>query len=115
MQLLKASSEIRLHSTDANPPTQCFRVEIESRFCEVSSVFGCVMKEEKLRRGPDLMQKLVASCIHHVHIEQIPGGGGALEDATPFVRRVAGSNLALVATLGPWASPSLAFASGASA
>ena len=78
-------------------------------------MFGCVMKEEKLRRGPDLMQKLVASCIHHVHIEQIPGGGGALEDATPFVRRVAGSNLALVATLGPWASPSLAFASGASA
>ena len=42
------------------------------------------------------------------------GGGGALVDSTPFVRRVAGSNPALAAKYGPWASPSLAVTSGTS-
>ena len=42
------------------------------------------------------------------------GRGGSLLDSSPFVRRVAGSNPALAATQGPWASPSLTVASGAS-
>ena len=36
--------------------------------------------------------------------------GGALVASIPFNRRVAGSNLALAATYGPWASPSLTVA-----
>ena len=43
------------------------------------------------------------------------GRGGSLVDSTPFVRRVVGSNPALAATYGPWASPSLAVACDASA
>ena len=41
--------------------------------------------------------------------------GGSLVYLSPFVRRVVGSNPALVATQGHWASPSLAVESGASA
>ena len=42
------------------------------------------------------------------------GHGGSLVDLTPVVQRVAGSNLALAATWGPWASPSLTVACGTS-
>ena len=40
---------------------------------------------------------------------------GALVESMPFVRRVMGSTPALAATHGPWASPSLTVACGASA
>ena len=43
------------------------------------------------------------------------GRGGSLVSSVPFVRRVAGSNPTLVATYGPWASPSLAVACSDSA
>src|SRR6218665_623616 len=43
------------------------------------------------------------------------GRGGALVKSMPFDRRVVGSNPALAATLGPWASPSLTVAFRASA
>jgi len=43
------------------------------------------------------------------------GRGGPLVDSTPFVPRVMGLNPALAATQGPWASPSLTVACGASA
>ena len=43
------------------------------------------------------------------------GLGDALVESMPFDRRVTGSNPALAATLGPWASPSLAVACRASA
>ena len=43
------------------------------------------------------------------------GHGDSLVDSLLFVRRVVGLNLALAATEGPWASPSLAVARGASA
>src|SRR6218665_1713286 len=39
---------------------------------------------------------------------------GSLVESTPFVRRVVSSNPALATTEGPWASPSLAVACGAS-
>ena len=42
------------------------------------------------------------------------GHGGALVESMPFDHRVAGSNSALAAMLGPWASPSLAVACSAS-
>ena len=38
------------------------------------------------------------------------GRSGSLVDAVPFIQRAAGSNPALAATQGPWASPSLAVA-----
>ena len=41
--------------------------------------------------------------------------GGTLVESMPFVRRVMGSTPALAATKGPWASPSLTVAFGASA
>jgi len=39
--------------------------------------------------------------------EDFMGRGGALIESMPFDRRVASSNIALAATQGPWASPSL--------
>ena len=43
------------------------------------------------------------------------GHGGSLVNSTPFVRRVVGSNPALAAPQGPWASLAVAVACGASA
>ena len=45
----------------------------------------------------------------------VVGRGGVLVESLPFDRRVAGSNSALAATQGPWASPSLAVACSTSA
>ena|SRR6218665_990860 len=50
-----------------------------------------------------------------IKVKQLTGRSGTLEDSTPFVRKVAGSNPALAVMYGPWASPSLAIACGASA
>ena len=48
-------------------------------------------------------------------IQEPVGRGGTLVDSAPFIRRVAGTNLALVATYRPWPSLSLAVVCGASA
>ena len=40
------------------------------------------------------------------------GRGGSLVDSAPFVKRVVGSNPAVAATYGPWASLSIAVAIG---
>ena len=48
-------------------------------------------------------------------LTQNVGRGGALVESKPFDRMVVGSNPALAAMQGPWASPQLAVACGASA
>ena len=48
-------------------------------------------------------------------LNTVCGRCGALVESKPFDQRIVGSNPALAATLGPWASPELAVACGASA
>jgi len=63
------------------------------------------------------VEKLGISHVKRVgHVScSIVGRGGALVDSMPFVRRIAGLNPAIAAMYGPWESPSLAVACGASA
>ena len=50
----------------------------------------------------------------NVDVLGIVGRDDSLVDSTPFVRRVVGSNPALAAMCGPWASPFLTVACDAS-
>ena len=48
------------------------------------------------------------------HLKPFVGRGGSLVESISVYPRVMGSNPALAATYGPWASPSLAIAFGTS-
>src|SRR6218665_3262685 len=62
-----------------------------------------------------LVSRPVCAHTRAQHREKNVGRGGALVESMPFDRRVVSLNPALAATKGPWASPSLTFAYGASA
>ena len=55
------------------------------------------------------------SILKRTSMNEAVGHGGALVESMPFDRRVTGSNAALTAMWGPWASPLLAVACSASA
>src|SRR6218665_1379249 len=90
-------------------------VRVELPECEETKMHKVIGMKELTQPENCITECTLARAASGVFPNEGVRHGGSLVDSSPFVRRVTGSNPALAATLGPWASPSLAVACGASA